>query len=175
MQLKPKNFYALSKKTNEEMADIYSNLYNFNAVGLRFFTVFGEFGRPDMFLFKLLNSYYKGKPFFLNNFGNHIRDFTYINDVVEMVMNIKIDKNTYNQVFNICSSRPIHLKKMIRIVSNYTNLPKIIKVSFQNADILKTHGNNKKILKNTKFKNFTNINLALKNTIDWYKKYYLKF
>jgi len=175
IQLKPKNFYALSKKTNEEMADIYSNLYRFNAVGLRFFTVFGEFGRPDMFLFKLLNSYYKGKPFFLNNFGNHIRDFTYINDVVEMVMNIKIDKNTYNQVFNICSGRPIHLKKMIRIVSNYTNLPKIIKVSFQNADILKTHGNNKKILKNTKFKNFTNINLALKNTIDWYKKYYLKF
>ena len=169
MNINPKNFYALSKKTNEEMAEVYSKLYRFNAVGLRFFTVFGEYGRPDMFIFKLLKCAFKKEVFQLNNFGNHIRDFTYINDVVNLITRIKIRKNISNEIFNICSSRPVHLKKMIKIISLHLKLPKIKKISFQQADIIKTHGDNKKILKNTKFNKFTDINKALKNTIDWYK------
>ena len=169
MNINPKNFYALSKKTNEEMAEVYSKLYGFNAVGLRFFTVFGEFGRPDMFIFKLLRCAFKKEIFQLNNFGNHIRDFTYINDVINLITRIKIKNSICNQIFNICSSRPVHLKKMIKIISLHVKLPKIKKISFQQADIIKTHGDNKKILKNTKFNKFTNINKALKNTIDWYK------
>lgn len=172
---KPKNFYSFSKKTNEDMAEIYARLYNFKAIGLRFFTVFGEFGRPDMLIFKLLDCFYKKKVFKLNNYGNHIRDFTYVKDVVDMVVKIKVKNIFLHEVYNVCSNRPIHLKKIIRKIYNYTGLPKIEKVSFQQADSLKTHGDNFKILKNTKFKNFTNINLALKNTIDWYKNYYSKF
>ena len=167
--INPKNFYALSKKSNEEMAEIYSKLYKFNAIGLRFFTVFGEYGRPDMFIFKLLKCSFNKEIFQLNNFGNHIRDFTYINDVINLITRIKIKNRNSNEIFNICSSRPIHLKKMIKIISLYLKLPKIKKISFQQADIIKTHGDNKKILKNTKFNKFTNINKALKNTISWYK------
>lgn len=172
---KPKNFYSFSKKTNEDMAEIYSKLYKFKAIGLRFFTVFGEFGRPDMFIFKLLDCFYKKKLFKLNNYGNHTRDFTYINDAVDMVLKIKVKNIYFHEIFNVCSNRPINLKKIIQIINNYSGLPKIKKVSFQQADSLKTHGDNFKILKNTKFKNFTNINLALKNTIHWYKNYYSKF
>jgi UDP-glucuronate 4-epimerase len=172
---KPKNFYSFSKKTNEDMAEIYSKLYKFKAIGLRFFTVFGEFGRPDMFIFKLLDCFYKKKLFKLNNYGNHTRDFTYINDAVNMVAKIKVKNIRLHEIFNVCSNRPINLKKIIQIIYNYSGLPKIKKVSFQQADSLKTHGDNFKILKNTKFKNFTNINLALKNTIHWYKNYYSKF
>ena len=172
---KPKNFYSFSKKTNEDMAEIYSRLYKFRAIGLRFFTVFGEFGRPDMFIFKLLDCFYKKKVFKLNNYGNHTRDFTYINDAVNMVIKIKVRNMPMHEIFNVCSNRPIHLKKMIQIINNYLGLPKIKKVNFQQADSLKTHGDNFKILKNTKFKNFTNINLALQNTIHWYKNYYSKF
>ena len=172
---KPKNFYSFSKKTNEDMAEIYSRLYKFKAIGLRFFTVFGEFGRPDMFIFKLLDCFYKKKVFKLNNYGNHTRDFTYINDAVDMVVKIKVKNISLHEVYNVCSNRPINLKKIIQIINNYSGLPKIKKVSFQQADSLKTHGDNFKILKNTKFKNFTNINLALKNTIHWYKNYYSKF
>jgi len=171
MNINPKNFYALSKKTNEDMAEVYSKLYGFNAVGLRFFTVFGEYGRPDMFIFKLLRCTFKKEVFQLNNFGNHIRDFTYINDVINLITKIKIKNNVSNQIYNICSSRPIHLKKMIKIISLHVKLPKIKKISFQQADIIKTHGDNKKILKNTKLNKFTNINKALKNTIDWYKSH----
>ena len=172
---KPKNFYSFSKKTNEDMAEIYSRLYKFKAIGLRFFTVFGEFGRPDMFIFKLLDCFYKKKVFKLNNYGNHTRDFTYINDAVDMVVKIKVKNISLHEVYNVCSNRPINLKKIIQIINNYSGLPKIKKVSFQQADSLKTHGDNFKILKNTKFKNFTNIILALKNTIHWYKNYYSKF
>jgi UDP-glucuronate 4-epimerase len=172
---KPKNFYSFSKKTNEDMAEIYSRQYKFKAIGLRFFTVFGEFGRPDMFIFKLLDCFYKKKVFKLNNYGNHTRDFTYINDAVNMVFKIKVKNISLHEIFNVCSNRPINLKKIIQIIYNFSGLPKIKKVSFQQADSLKTHGDNFKILKNTKFKNFTNINLALKNTINWYKNYYLKF
>ena len=172
---KPKNFYSFSKKTNEDMAEIYSRQYKFKAIGLRFFTVYGEFGRPDMFIFKLLDCFYKKKVFKLNNYGNHTRDFTYINDAVNMVLKIKVKNISLHEIFNVCSNRPINLKKIIQIIYNFSGLPKIKKVSFQQADSLKTHGDNFKILKNTKFKNFTNINLALKNTINWYKNYYLKF
>ena len=172
---KPKNFYSFSKKTNEDMAEIYSRLYKFKAIGLRFFTVFGEFGRPDMFIFKLLDCFYKKKVFKLNNYGNHTRDFTYINDAVDMVVKIKVKNISFHEVYNVCSNRPINLKKIIQIINNYSGLPKIKKISIQQADSLKTHGDNFKILKNTKFKNFTNINLALKNTIHWYKNYYSKF
>jgi len=171
LNTKPKNFYALSKKINEDMAEIYSKLYKFTAVGLRFFTVFGEYGRPDMFIFKLLKCSFKKKIFKLNNFGNHIRDFTYIKDAINLVTRIKAENKNSNQIFNVCTNRPLHLKKILRIISNYIKLPKIKQLNLQKADILKTHGNNAKILKNTGFNKFTDINEAIKNTISWFKFY----
>lgn len=174
MNIHPKNFYALSKKTNEDMAEIYSKLYKFNTIGLRFFTVFGEYGRPDMFLFKLLDCSLNKKIFKLNNYGEHIRDFTYIKDVINIILKLKIKNNFKNEIYNICSSKPIHLKTMIKYISKYVELPKIKKISLQKADIIKTHGNNKKIIKITNFKKFTRTSVAIGNTINWYKNYYSK-
>ena len=74
-KLNPNNIYSLSKNFNENLAEIYSNLYGTISIGLRFFTVYGEWGRPDMLLFKIFNSIEKNKLFELNNSGNHFRDF----------------------------------------------------------------------------------------------------
>ncbi|MDP7454933.1 MAG: NAD-dependent epimerase/dehydratase family protein, partial [Candidatus Peribacteraceae bacterium] len=80
--LKPKNIYGLSKKINEEMVNVLLQKNKTQCIGLRFFTVYGEWGRPDMFMMKYLNATYnKSKVFYLNNYGNHFRDFTYIGDV----------------------------------------------------------------------------------------------
>ena len=90
-KIKPKNIYALSKKINEEMADVFSEQFKIYFVGLRFFTVYGEWGRPDMFMMKYLqSSFNSSKKFYLNNFGNHIRDFTYIDDVCEIIKKLMI-------------------------------------------------------------------------------------
>ena len=83
-RLKPKNIYGMTKKFNEELAENYSKLYNINMIGLRFFTIFGEWGRPDMFVTKFLTSSFKKKSFYLNNRGNHVRDFTYIKDLIQI-------------------------------------------------------------------------------------------
>ena len=82
--MKAKNPYGLTKIINEEIAEIYSKILNKPIIGLRFFTAYGEWGRPDMFIIKLLNSIYKNKTFYLNNSGDHYRDFTYINDITEI-------------------------------------------------------------------------------------------
>ena len=81
----PKNLYGLTKKFNEELAEVFSKFYKMKLVGLRFFTVYGEWGRPDMMIIKYIDSSFKKKNFYLNNYGNHTRDFTYIGDVVQIM------------------------------------------------------------------------------------------
>ena len=170
-----KNMYSLSKKFNEELAKIYANLYNIKTVGLRFFTVYGEWGRPDMFYLKYLEAIRKKRTIQINNFGNHSRDFTYISDVVEILIKLlgaKIKNN--NEVYNICSSKPIPLMKMVNILNILTNKKaKIKKVKLQMADVIKTHGNNSKILKIIKKDKFLDLYTGLKNTVNWYKNYKL--
>ena len=90
--LNPKNFYGFSKKTNEEMAQIYSRYYGIKTIGLRFFTVFGPWGRPDLVINKLIESFFKNKIFYLNNHGKHIRDFTYIDDVIEIIVKLTVNQ-----------------------------------------------------------------------------------
>lgn len=168
-KINPKNIYGLSKKFNEEIAQNFFEMYSFKSIGLRFFTVFGEWGRPDMFMLKLLNAAYKKKKFYLNNKGNHYRDFTYIKDVISLVIKLRKVKNDKHEVYNICSNKPIGLKKVVSFISKFTPETKIILRKKQLADIYKTHGNNKKILKKIKKFKFTNLNISIKNTIDWYK------
>ena len=170
--INPISFYALSKKVNEEMAEIYSNYYNIKLIGLRFFTVYGEWGRPDMSIFKIIDSSFKKKIFYLNNFGNHDRDFTYIKDVIEIICRLKFDNKKKHEIFNICSSKPINLKRLLKKISLIIKLPKITLRKMQKADVLKTHGDNKKIIKRTGFKKFTSIDFGLLKTIEWYKSYY---
>jgi len=100
-ELSPKNIYAVSKKLNEETAEMYHKINGINFVGLRFFTIYGEWGRPDMFMFKLFKAFFLKKTFYLNNYGNHLRDFTYIGDVVKIMDKLIKKKLMSNQIFNI--------------------------------------------------------------------------
>ena len=170
-KLKPKNIYGLSKKINEEYILINSNKKT-KYIGLRLFTVFGEWGRPDMLILKFLKSAKKNKTFFLNNMGKHWRDFTYIDDVVEN-LSILLKKNyKKNLILNICSNRPVYIRNLIKHLSYKTNFKKIKNIKKNNYEVLKTHGENKALLKVTKFKNFSNFYKSVDNTIEWFNKYH---
>ncbi len=173
--LQPNNTYSLTKKFNEDIAKVFNKYYKINMTGIRFFTIYGEWGRPDMFINKLIFSNLKKKTFFLNNFGNHFRDFTYVGDVVEILYKlVKTKKIQNNQVFNICSNNPINLNYVIKLLQKNLGKTKIKKRTLQKADVIKTHGCNKKINKLVSFKNYTNFVNGLEKTIQWSKKYYLK-
>jgi UDP-glucuronate 4-epimerase len=165
----PKNIYGLTKKFNEEMAENYARNYSLKIIGIRFFTVFGEWGRPDMFIIKYLIAFFKNKIFYLNNKGNHYRDFTYIKDAVQIIRIIIKSKNSIgHKIYNICSNNPISLKTVIKFFKRKNIKPKIVMRNLQAADILKTHGDNKFVVKETKFKRFTKPNIALENTLNWF-------
>jgi len=168
----PKNIYGLSKKVNEEIGLIFNRYYKVKLIGLRFFTIYGEWGRPDMMMIKFISSYYKNKIFKLYNFGNHVRDFTYVGDAVNiMYLLLKNHKKLNNfDILNICSNNPINLKEIVSFMKKNKINPKIKKVTLQKADILKTHGDNSKLLKYIKFTKFSNWKESLKKTIVWYQK-----
>ena len=170
--LLPNNTYSLTKKFNEDLATIYKNFYNINLAGLRFFTVYGEWGRPDMFYFKVIESALKKKKLYINNFGNHSRDFTYIRDVNEIMFNLLKKKTKFkNEIFNICSNKPFQILKIVKLVEKYTNRITLVKRKIQKADVLKTHGENNKIKRYKFIKKFTSLEQGILNTINWYKNY----
>ena len=167
--LNPKNIYGLSKKINEEIANLKQYNFKINFIGLRFFTIFGEWGRPDMFMFKLFKAFFLKKTFYLNNYGNHIRDFTYIGDVKKIVEKL-INKNiSGHHIFNVCSNKPQNILKIVQKFTKY-NKTKVEMISINKADVLKTHGNNHKIKKFIKYKKFSNFDLFFNKTFEWYEK-----
>ena len=172
----PKNIYGLSKKSNEELSEFYHRYYGLRSIGLRFFTVYGEWGRPDMMMIKYISAFFNKKKFILHNFGNHVRDFTYVGDVVKILfLLLKKDKKIKNfEILNVCSNNPIPLNKIIKTMKENNIVPKIKKTSLQMADIIKTHGDNKKILKITNFRKFSSIKDTIKKTIIWYKEYFFQ-
>ena len=129
----PKNIYGLSKKINEEISFIYNQFYNLKLTGLRFFTVYGEWGRPDMMMLKFIDSYFKKKIFRLHNFGRHTRDFTHIDDVVEILYKLLLRNNKLksNDILNICSNKPINLTKIISFMMQNGVKPKISKSNYR--------------------------------------------
>lgn len=181
----PLAIYGVTKRTNELMAHSYSYLFKLPTTGLRYFTVYGPWGRPDMALFKFVSAILDNKKIKLFNNGNHIRDFTYIDDVVEMTYRavLKIPKGSKKineksstapwKIYNICSSKPIHLKKFVQIISKTLNKKvKISNLRMQRGDVFKTHGNNTDTLKELKYSPKFNINKGISNFIDWYLNYY---
>ena len=171
--LKPKNLYASTKANNEETAEIFSRFYGLNIIGLRFFTVYGEWGRPDMLMMKYLKSNLnKNKKFYLYNYGNHFRDFTYIQDVNNIISRLIKKEFKNHQIFNICSNKPIKITNIIKTINELTGIKcKIFKTSLQKADILKTHGDNIKIRKYLNYNKFYNIKNGIFNLVNWYKSY----
>ena len=169
IKLNPKNIYGLSKKINEEMAQIFEKQYKIKFVGLRFFTVFGKWGRPDMFIFKLFKSLFEKKPFYLNNAGNHQRDFTFIDDVSEIIFRLIKKKIRNHKIYNICSNNPQNIKNIALNFAKKNNI-KIIMAPLNKADVLKTHGDNSNIKKLLKFYNFSNFADCFEKTFAWYRK-----
>tara|TARA_A100001234_G_C12562664_1_gene358122 strand:+ start:17 stop:976 length:960 start_codon:yes stop_codon:yes gene_type:complete len=171
-RLIPKNIYSLSKKQNEEIAELYQRYYGLKLLGLRFFTVYGEWGRPDMLMLKYMIAKNKKKNFILNNDGNHYRDFTYIKDVTKILVRLIFSKiQNKHDVVNICSNKPQNVKKILDRINFLYGKPKIINQKRLLIEVYKTHGSNLKIKKLMKIKNFTNIEVGLNNLIDWARKY----
>jgi len=173
---KPLSFYAATKKSNEVMAYSYSNIYNLPSTALRFFTVYGPFGRPDMSLFKFTQSILSNKKIPLFNHGNHIRDFTYIDDIIEGIFLIikKPSKDIipYN-CFNIGGGKPNKLKFFLNLIEkSLKKRSKIKNLPLQLGDVKKTHSNISKLKKYTSYKPTTNLEKGIIKFIDWYKKYY---
>ena len=169
--INPNNIYSLSKKNNEEIAEIYSKYYKIKFTGLRFFTIYGEWGRPDMLILKYILSTKNKKVFYLNNYGKHFRDFTYIEDAITNILILM--KKTFkknHEIFNICSNNPISIEFILKKLSDEFGTANIKKRSKQQADVYKTHGSNSKLLKVTKYKKFKKISDGLDKTINWSRK-----
>ena len=168
-KLSTKNIYAVTKKLNEDTAELYSKLTNIKFVGLRFFTIFGEWGRPDMLIFKVFKSHFTNKKIYINNYGHHYRDFTYIGDVTKIIKKLIFKKLSKHDIFNICSNNPININELIKNFSKNYKLNKQY-VKLHKADVINTHGNNNKIKKQLNLNSFTNFYKAFYKTFEWYKK-----
>ena len=175
---KPISYYGATKLCNELMAHSYSHLFKLPTTGLRFFTVYGPWGRPDMALFLFTKAIKENKKIRLFNSGDMIRDFTHIDDIttsIEKLIN-KIPnskKNTPHRVLNIGSSNPIKLKKYISILENVlNNKAKKKNLPMQQGDIKHTHANVKKLIKLIRFKPNTKVEKGIKNFVNWFNESY---
>jgi UDP-glucuronate 4-epimerase len=171
------NIYGVSKKTNEIMAHSFSHLFNMKCTALRFFTVYGPWGRPDMALFTFTKNILNNKKLKIFNNGNMIRDFTFIDDAVNYVFNIIKSKKNKNkkifEIFNIANSSPIGILKFINIIELHLNKKaKIEKTQYFKTEMLKTHADSKKIKKNFFKVKETSLKLGIKKFILWYKNHY---
>jgi len=186
----PMSLYAASKKSNELMAHTYSHLFNLPTTGLRFFTVYGPWGRPDMALFKFTKSIIDNKPIDVFNFGKHRRDFTYIDDIVEGVIRILDKPATPNQdwnsdnpdpgtslapwrVYNIGNNQPIELMDYIAALEK--SLDKKAEINFlplQPGDVPDTYANVDDLIKDFDYKPATSVIQGISGFVSWYKEYF---
>ena len=172
----PLSFYAATKKSNEVIAYSYSNIFNMPCTALRFFTAYGPYGRPDMSLFKFTKLITENKKIDLFNSGNHIRDFTYVDDIVDGIFGI-INKPSKESIpyncFNIGGGKPNKLKLFLKNIENNLNKKaKIKNLPLQLGDVKKTHSSINKLYKYSSYQPKTNIKKGIKNFINWYKNYY---
>ena len=170
---KPLQLYAATKLSNELMAYSYSSIYNLKTTGLRFFTVYGPWGRPDMALYIFTKNILEKKKINLFNKGIHVRDFTYIDDIVSGIQKIIFKKTSYKyQIFNIGNGKAVSLKNYLSEIEKNLNIKAIInKMPLQAGDIVKTHSSIKKIKKIYGYKPITSYKMGIKNFINWFKDY----
>jgi UDP-glucuronate 4-epimerase len=186
----PLSLYAASKKANELFAHTYSNLYNLPTTGLRFFTVYGPWGRPDMALFKFTKAILNGDTLQVFNYGNHKRDFTYVDDIVEgiiRVMDKPAEPNTEWsskdpdpgssfapwRVYNIGNNNPVELNDYINAIEKATGIEaKKELLPLQPGDVPDTFADVSDLEKFFDYKPSTEIEDGIRNFVDWYKGYY---
>lgn len=178
----PISLYAVTKKSNELMAHTYSYLFNIPTTGLRFFTVYGPWGRPDMALFKFTKNILNHKPIDVYNNGNMFRDFTFIDDIVQsiekLILKIPLFTNqttnlTPYNILNIGNGTPINLMDFIRTIEQELGIKaKINFLPLQPGDVISTYADTSHLCKIIKFKPQTTIKEGIKHFVSWYKHYY---
>lgn len=173
----PKSLYAATKKSGEIIAEYYNFYFKMNLIGLRFFTIYGPWGRPDMSLFLFTNLFKKNKKIHIFNRGKMSRSFTYIDDVIESIFKLfeskKKMKFTKSQIFNIGGDKKVELNKFIYLIEK--TLGKKFKKKYlpmMKADVKETYSDNKKLINHIKFEPSTSHEIGIKNFINWYKNYY---
>ena len=176
--IKPIAMYGVSKKFNEELAYSYYKLFNLNSIGLRFFTVYGPWGRPDMALYKFVDKIKKNKEIEVYNYGNHNRSFTYVDDIIEsmeLLWRKFYNKKKYYEIFNIGGDKSIKLMDYIKIIEKKLNKSAMIKfLPKQKGDIESTEADCSKLFDYINFKPKVLIDVGINNFIDWHNKYYSK-
>ncbi|MFZ7135334.1 NAD-dependent epimerase [Avibacterium avium] len=177
----PISFYAATKKSNELMAYTYSHLYGIPTTGLRFFTVYGPFGRPDMAYFKFTNMIYEEKPIKIYNQGDMYRDFTYIDDIITAIENMLCNPPKTNKqgapykIYNIGNNKPEKLMDFIQTLEKALNkTAKKEYLPIQDGDVYQTYADVSELEKDFNFKPSTSIEEGLMKFADWYKDYYDK-
>ncbi len=186
----PISLYAASKKSNELMAHAYSHLYKIPVTGLRFFTVYGPWGRPDMALFLFTKSIIEGKPINVYNHGNMIRDFTFVDDIVESIFKLlnkpaysesKFDTKSPNpsissapyRIFNIGNSNPTQLNDYIDAIENSLGIKATRNyLDMQQGDVAITSSDCEALENWIGFKPYTPVELGIEKFINWYKDFY---
>ena len=174
---RPISFYAATKKTNEIIAYSYSSIYKIPITALRFFTVYGPYGRPDMSLYIFFKNIINRKYIKIYNHGKHIRDFTYIDDAINIIFKLRNKLPKYKepyQCFNVVNNKPIKMNYYIQKISKILNInPRIKYLAIQKGDVKKTHGSNKLLRKKIGTIKYTTLENGLKKYYDWFKNYYL--
>ncbi len=168
----PISLYAASKKANELIAHTYSHLYELPTTGLRFFTVYGPYGRPDMALFIFTKKILAGEPIEVYNHGNMKRDFTYVDDIVNGIISALNHPFDY-EVFNLGNHRSENLMDFIGLIEE--NLGKKAEIKFmpiQPGDVPETFADINHARKKLGFEPTTTIEAGIKRFVDWYKNYY---
>lgn len=176
---RPVSLYAATKRANELMAYAYSHLYQIPTTGLRFFTVYGPWGRPDMAYFKFVRAITENKPIDIYNYGRMRRDFTYIDDVIEAIVRIipKFTLNTLNQppykIYNLGNNNPVELKEFIEAIETALNI-KAVKnfLPMQPGDVLSTYADVDELVNDIGFRPTTTITQGLKKFVAWYQEFY---
>lgn len=186
----PLQFYAATKKANELMAHSYSHLYKIPTSGLRFFTVYGPWGRPDMALFLFTKNILEGKPIDVFNHGKHTRDFTYVDDIVEGIVRVNDQPATPNpdwdpakpdlqssnapyRIFNIGNNAPVDLIDYIEAIEEALGMTAEKNfLPLQPGDVPSTYANVSNLIQATGYKPSTLITTGVKNFVEWYRDYY---
>jgi len=186
----PMSLYAATKKANELMAHTYSSLYDLPTTGLRFFTVYGPWGRPDMALFKFTRNILADEPIEVFNYGNHRRDFTYIDDIIEGVVRVAAKDPEPNpewtgddpdpatsrapwRVYNIGNNRPVELMRYIEVIEDCLG-KKAEKnlLPMQPGDVPDTYADVTALTEDVGYKPDTPIEVGVARFVEWYRSYY---
>ncbi len=170
----PVSLYAATKKSNELMAYAYSHLYGITATGMRFFTVYGPWGRPDMAPFIFMRSVLEDKPIRVFNHGNMQRDFTYIDDIVRGVMLLlPCPSAGTHRIYNIGHSDPVQLMDFIHAIEEVTGRKAILQMEeMQPGDVLCTYADTSRLEQDYGFRPSISVKEGIGRFYEWYRKFY---